>query len=458
MREPISSYPRVRVRGDGRRVVSQAGAVLLVETVRKTGLGQAISEALAPWRKLRAVHDPGKVLLDLALAVALGGDCLADVAILRCEPAVFGPVASDPTVSRLIDTLAASGEKALQAIRYARAEVRSRVWSLAGKNAPDTDGQVTVDLDGVLVIAHSDKQDAAPTWKRTYGHHPLTAFVDHGPGGTGEPVAALLRPGNAGSNTAADHITTAQLALAQLPKKYRRGRRTLIRTDSAGGTHDFVSWLAKRGRWLTYSVGMVITEAIHQHVLKIPGLAWTPAVEANGQVRDGAWVAELTGKLLEGWPSGMRLIVRKERPHPGAQLRITDADGMRITCFATNTSGRPIAELELRHRLRARAEDRIRAARSTGLRNLPLHHTAQNKVWLEIMQIALDLLAWMPMLALTGQARLWEPRRLRFRLFSAAAQLVTTGRRRILRLTQHWPWAGEITGALERLALLPSPG
>ncbi|ALP00153.1 IS4 family transposase [Streptomyces hygroscopicus subsp. limoneus] len=166
--------------------------------------------------------------------------------MLRCEPAVFGLVASDPTVSRLIDALAASGEKALQAIQSGRAEVRTRVWSLAGKNAPDADGQVTVDLDGVLVIAHSDKEDAAATWKKTYGHHPLTAFVDHGPGGTGEPVAALLRPGNAGSNTAADHITTAQLALAQLPKKYRRGRQTLIRTDSAGGTHDFVFWLAKR--------------------------------------------------------------------------------------------------------------------------------------------------------------------------------------------------------------------
>ncbi|MFS4098057.1 IS1380 family transposase, partial [Streptomyces sp. AF1A] len=306
--------------------------------------------------------------------------------------------------------------------------------------------------------AHSDKEDATATWKKTYGHHPLTAFVDHGPGGTGEPVAALLRPGNAGSNTAADHITTARLALAQLPKRYRRGRQTLIRTDSAGGTHDFVSWLARRGRWLSYSVGMTVTEAIHEHVLKVPAPAWTAAVETNGEVRDGAWVAELTGSLLDGWPKGMRLIVRKERPHPGAQLRITDADGMRITCFATNTPDRPIAELELRHRLRARAEDRIRAARSTGLRNLPLHHTAQNKVWLEIVQVALDLLAWMPMLALTDQARLWEPRRLRFRLFSAAAQLVTTGRRRILRLARHWPWTGEISAALERLALLPNPG
>ncbi|SCD47287.1 transposase, IS4 family [Streptomyces sp. DvalAA-43] len=329
---------------------------------------------------------------------------------------------------------------------------------MAGDTAPDADGQVTVDLDGVLVIAHSDKEDAAATWKKTYGHHPLTAFVDHGPGGIGEPVAALLRPGNAGSNTAADHITTAQLALAQLPRRYRRGRQTLIRTDSAGGTHDFVSWLAKRGRWLSYSVGMTVTDAIHEYVLKAPTSAWTPAVEADGEARNGAWVAELTGKLLHGWPKGMRLIVRKERPHPGAQLRITDADGMRITCFATNTTGRPIAELKLRHRLRARAEDRIRAARATGLRNLPLHDTAQNRVWMEIVQIAFDLLAWMPMLALTGRARLWEPRRLRLRLFSAAGQLVITGRRRILRVARHWPWTGEITEALERLALLPNPG
>ncbi|MGK5445967.1 IS1380 family transposase [Streptomyces radiopugnans] len=458
MREPIASYPRVRVLGDGRHVVSQAGSVLLVETVRKTGLDQAISAALAPWRKPRAVHDPGKILLDVALAVALGGDCLADVGMLRAEPAVFGPVASDPTVSRLIGTLAASEKKALRAIRAARAEVRQHVWRLADCKAPDAGGTVTVDLDGVLVIAHSDKENAAPTWKRTYGHHPLMAFVDHGPGGTGEPVAALLRPGNAGSNTATDHITTARLALAQLPKKHRRGRRTLIRTDSAGGTHAFVAWLAQRGRWLSYSVGMVITEAIHSRVLKVPASAWTAAVEADGEIRDGAWVAELTGDVLDGWPKGMRLITCKERPHPGAQLRLTDADGMRITCFATNTADRPIAELELRHRLRARAEDRIRAARATGLRNLPLHRTAQNRVWLEIVQIALDLLAWLPMLALTGTARLWEPRRLRLRLFTAAGQLVTTGRRRILRLARHWPWSDTITGALERLALLPSPG
>ncbi|GAA2513667.1 IS1380 family transposase [Streptomyces thermolineatus] len=458
MKKRIGSYPRVRTEGGGRGVVSQAGGVLLVETIRKTGLDQAISAALAPWRKPRAVHDPGKILLDVALAVALGGDCLADVGMLRAEPAVFGPVASDPTVSRLIDTLAAGGKRALSAIRTARAQVREHVWQAAGDASPDAAGQVVVDLDGVLVIAHSEKQDAAATWKKTFGHHPLMGFVDHGRDGSGEPVAGLLRPGNAGSNTAADHIETARLALAQLPKKYRRGRQTLIRTDSGGGTHEFLDWLSARGRWLSYSVGMTITDTIHQAVLKVPASAWTPAVEPDGEIRDGAWIAELDGDCLKGWPKGMRLIVRKERPHPGAQLRITDADGMRLTCFATNTAGTPIAALELRHRQRARAEDRIRAARATGLRNLPLHDAAQNQIWLEIVQISLDLLAWMPMLALTGDVRRWEPRRLRLRLFSTAAQFVTTGRRRVLRLAAHWPWTDVITQALQRLAALPNPG
>jgi hypothetical protein len=203
---------------------------------------------------------------------------------------------------------------------------------------------------------------------------------------------------------------------------------------------------------------MTITDAIHQAVLKVPVSAWTPAVEPGGEIREGAWTAEADGDVLKGWPQGMRLVVRKERPHPGAQLRFTDADGLRLTCFATNTSGGKITDLELRHRRRARAEDRIRNARATGLRNLPLHESAQNQIWLEIVQLALDLLAWLPMLALTGKPRLWEPRRLRLRLFSAAAQLVSTARRRHLRFARHWPWTDVITEAIQRLEALPNPG
>jgi hypothetical protein len=191
----------------------------------------------------RTVHDPGKVLLDIALATALGGDCLADVAMLRAEPDVFGRVASGPTVSRPVDVLAAAGPRALIAIHTARVGVWTRVRELAGEDSPAADGSVIVDIDGVLVLAHSEKQDATATWKKTCGHHPLVAFVDHGQAGSWEPVAALLRPGNVGSNTASDHITTTQLALAQLPKHLRRGRQTLIRIDSVGGTHAFLDWL-----------------------------------------------------------------------------------------------------------------------------------------------------------------------------------------------------------------------
>lgn len=430
-----------------------------METARRTGLHALLLEALAPWRAGRFVHDPGKVLLDLALAVALGGDCAADIAVLRAEPALFGPVASDPTVSRLIDALAAAGPKALDAIRAARAAARARTWQLAGQRSPAAGEQVTIDIDGVLVTAHSDKQDAAPTWKRGFGHHPLAAFVDHGPDGTGEPVAMMLRAGNAGSNTAADHIATTRLALAQLPKHLRRGHETLIRTDSAGGTHQFLTWLTTQGRYLSYSVGMTITEQIHDAILKVPPTGWTPAYDADRQVRDGAWVADITGMLdLSSWPKRMRLLVRKERAHPGAQLRVTDIDGHRCTAFATNTPRGQLADLELRHRRRARAEDRIRAARATGLRNLPFHDAAQNQIWLEIVQLALDLLSWMPMLALDGPARRWESKTLRYRLLHTAARLTHGGRATRLRFPRHWPWTQLITTALARLHALPNPG
>jgi hypothetical protein len=292
--------------------------------------------------------------------------------------------------------------------------------------------------------------------EETYGHHPLTAFADHGPAGTGEPLAVMLRAGNAGSNTAADHIEAARLALAQLSAHLRR--RVLIRADSGGGTHDFLAWLTKPGRRLAYSAGFTITEDIAGAILKIPARAWTPAYDADGLARPGAWVAELTGMLdLASWPAGMRVIVRKERPHPGAQLRFTDIDGHRFTAFATSTKGGQLADLELRHRRRARCEDRIRCAKDTGLRNLPLQGFTQNQIWCELVAMACDLLAWMQMLALTGKARRWEPKRLRLRIFTCAGRIVRGGRRLKLRLAASWPWAQQITIAIIRLQAL-APG
>ncbi len=458
-------YPAVRVDTSGSGVVSHAGAVTLVETVRVTGLDRALSGSLAPWCKPLARHDPGKIICDLAITLAVGGDCLADVAVLRGEPGVFGSVASDPTVSRAVTALAADGPRALAAINTARAAARARAWALAGGSAPDhgvdADRPLVIDLDATLVTAHSDKEGAAPTFKRGYGHHPLWAFADHGAEGTGEPLAFLLRPGNAGSNTATDHITVTRAALAQLPSHRpgtRPGRKVLIRTDAAGCTHAFLDWLV--GQRLQYSVGFTLPTDFEQTLPKIPRSAWSPAYDADGEIRDGAFVAEATGLLdLSSWPAGMRVIIRSERPHPGAQLRITDIDGNRITAFATNTRRGQLADLEQRHRRRARAEDRIRVAKHTGLTNLPLHGFAQNAIWCAIVALAVELTAWLQLLALPGDARRWEPKRLRYRLLSTAGRLASSGRRTVLHLPRTHRWAELVTNALATLrSLATAPG
>ena len=467
MKQRSGWFGRLEVDAADVPVVSHGGAVVLVETARAVGLDRALGSALARWCKPLAVHSPGKVVTDVALALAVGGDCLADVAVLRGQQAVFGRVASDATVSRTISTLAADARCSLPALRKARAAARARAWQLAGDHAPGAGGgEVLVDLDATLVTAHSEKEQAAPTFKKGFGHHPLCAFVDHGQTGTGEALAILLRAGNAGSNTASDHITVVRRALAQLPASISRGKRLVIRTDGAGGTREFLGWLAKQR--LGYSVGFPLSAKHAARLALIPGEAWTPAydtdtpADGNPGLRDGAWVVDATGVLdLVGWPAGMRVIVRKERPHPGAQLTFTDVDGLRLTAFATNTSvpGRQVPELELRHRRRARAEDRIRVAKDTGLRNLPLQGFTQNEVWCELVQLALELTAWTQLLAFThADARRWEPKRLRLRLFATAGRLARTGRRIVLHLPTAHPWTQALLDGITRLHALPAPG
>lgn len=463
MSKSTSPYPRVSASATGTGVVSQAGTVLLLRTAEKTGLAAALTTELAPYRKPLARHDPGKIVLDLATALAIGGDCLADIAQLRAHPELFGTVASDPTVSRLISVLATDADTALAAIGRARATARSHAWAAAGTSAPDhaidEAHPLVLDIDATLVTAHSEKEQAAPTFKRGFGFHPLCAFVDHGTGGTGEPVAMLLRPGNSGSNTAADHITVVQDALAQLPvdPAYRVGKKVLVRIDGAGGTHGLIEYLTKRR--LSYSVGFGLTETMVAALELVPDQAWTPAYDSDGQVRDGAWVTELTGLLdLSSWPKGMRVIVRKERPHPGAQLRFTDRDGLRLTAFVTNTRQGQLPDLELRHRRRARCEDRIRTAKVTGLQNLPLHGFDQNRIWLALVQLACELIAWMQMLALTDvAARRWEPKRLRLRLLSIAGRVARHARRVRLRLAATAPDIDVLVAGLNRLEALPAP-
>jgi hypothetical protein len=458
----------------GESLVSHGGGVLLVETARRSGLSGQLTRLLGPWRLPSATHDPGKIVADLAVAVALGGDAACDIAVLRAQPGVFGPVASDPTVSRLISRLAEDADDAVAAISAARAVARERVWRIAG--SPVQDGRVVIDLDATLVTAHSDKEDATRNWKKGFGFHPLLSFVDHGGPSGGEPAAELLRPGKAGSNTAADHVVVLDAALAQLPARLQVRDETgrvpvLVRTDAAGATQEFAAHLHERG--VEFSVGASFAYLdIHTALAQLPNQAWTPAYQARKpraaergvqiEPRDGAWVAEATGLIpLTGWPPSTRLILRKERPHPGAQLRITDADGLRVTGFLTNTArGGPahqLADLELRHRRHARVEDRIRAAKDTGLRNLPFHDTNQNRIWIAISALAQDLLAWCARLALPATAASYEPKRLRLRILATAGRLVRTARRHVLHIDPTWPWAEAITTAHARLRALPVP-
>lgn len=435
-------------------LVSSSGGLLLQATVRRSGLDRLLSAGLARWRGGRAVHDPGKVVLDLATAVALGGDCAADLAVVRAQPDVFGPVASDPTVSRLIAALAADIGTALPAIRAAHAVARARVWArrrpLAGVSGRRDGGMVVMDIDSTVVAAHSDKEGAQPTFKRTFGFNPMCAFVDHGEHGTGEVLLTQLRPGKASPWAKTDHIAALDAALTQLPEHERP--QVLVRADSGACSKAFLHHITDTG--LHYSIGFPAHETVKAAIETIPTQAWRAAVDADGLDRDGAQVAELTNWLPDpiratrpgpqDWPAGMRVIARRERPHPGAQLHLTDVDGWRITCFATNTRGPgwTLAALETRHRLRARAEDRIRALKDTGMRNLPFHGFDQNQIWLEIVALAADLLTWTQTLAWNTHepARRWEPKRLRLRILAVAGRIISTGRRRRLRLPRDWPY------------------
>jgi Transposase DDE domain group 1 len=369
------SYPRLRVDTSPTAAIGQAGGVLLTRTVTATALDRFLSSALAGWRKPLAIHDPGKIITDLALNLALGGGCLADLVVLRAEPGVYGRVASDPAVSRAIAALAADAPAVLKAIDTARTAARQRAWQLAGRHAPDhgTDAKhpLIIDLDATLVTSHSEKEHAAPTFKRGFGFHPLCAFLDHGPDGTGETLAILLRPGNAGSNTATDHITVIRQALAQLPG-HRLGRRVLIRTDGAGGAKALIEWLTRRR--LSYSVGFTLPVNTPDLLAKIPDSAWTSAYDAHDQVRDGAWVADLTGLMnLDAWPAGMRVIVRKGTPPPGRaaplRRRRRDADHRLRHQHPPRTTPRPRTAPPAPGPLRGPDPDRESI---TGLVNLPL--------------------------------------------------------------------------------------
>jgi hypothetical protein len=459
--------PKITVTADGRGVVGHAGTRLLADIADVTGLTSGFSDALKPLRRRDRGHDPGRIAVDVAVMLADGGQAITDLAVLRDQGELFGPVASDATAWRL---LSAVDDAALGRLRQARAAARELAWTqtietrgglpsstAAGRTVPG----IVLDMDASLVICHSDKEGATATWKKTFGLHPLFCFLD----ATGEALAGLLREGRAGSNTTADHITVLDAALAQLPDAHRYGTKILIRCDSAGASHGFLAHvrsLRTQGVRTRFSVGVAITEPVRDAIATADG--WVDALAADGELRDGAEVCEITTLLpaayRAGYPDGTRFIARRERPHPGAQLSLFDLDaGWRHQVIATDT---PIGHgsvqfLEVRHRAHARVEDRIRCGKDSGFGRFPSRHFAINQAWLELALCGIDLLAWTRHLLLDGALAKAEPKKLRYRLLHVPARISRTARQTRLRIPATWPWAAELAAAFTRLATLPQP-
>ena len=433
----------VEVTADGTGLVSHAGTVLVAQVADKVALTRALSLRLGCLKQRRRGHDPGRVIRDLAVMLTDGGECVSDLGAVRDQQALFGAVASDSTAFRTVDKIA-SMSGGLDALRSAHARARERFWELHG--APE---RLTIDVDATLITAHSEKEQAAGNYKGGYGFHPLQVYLDE----TREALAGLLRPGNAGSNTAEDHKTVIDLALAQVPPKYIETLEILVRADSAGATHGLIDY-CREGN-MRFSVGYELTEPVRQAILQILKDAWVPALDQDGTVRDNGEVAEITDTVdLSAWGDGVRLIVRRGRPHPGAQLSFTDHDGYRFQAILTDQTDENIAEIERRHRQHAHVEDRIRDDKDTGLQKFPFKEFALNEVWLEIVMLAHDLIVWTQALALDGELAKAEPKRLRYQLFHVAGKLAFSGRRAKLRLDHDWPWVAELTAAFRKLETL----
>ena len=447
------SVLRPVVTTQGANLVSHAGAGVLAELADRVGVTGGLTALFARRGHRWRTREPGVTLVQVATAIADGARRVRGVDVVR-QSGLFPQVASYSTVWRTIYRL--GGPLEVHGVGGVLAAARERAWAAAPPGrVPQA---LTIDIDSTLVDVHSDKERAAPTYKRGYGMHPIGAWCDD----TGEPLAALLRPGNAGANNAVDHIDVVGLAVDALPAAYQVGHHpgndadlvahpVLVRADSAGASHAFLAHL--RNRNLGFSIGYQISPAVHTALDQLDDQTWAPALNGNGEPRDGAQVAELTGLVpLKAWPAGTRLICRRERPHPGAQLSLFDQHhGWRHTAFLTDSQDANIAALELRHRQHARVEDRIRTWKTCGLLDLPHWDYGSNEAWLTLTIIATTLIAWLQLTCLHGDLAKAEPNTLRYQLFHTAARLTTHARRPTLHLDRTWPWAHHLATAYQHL-------
>ena len=431
------------VTADGSGQVGHAGSALLVGAADRLGLTRALSAAMASTRQRASAHDPGVVLRDLVVMLAGGGDCLADLGALRDQEDLFGGVASDSTAFRVIDSIDAA---CLERLRGAVAIARARAWELGARPT-----QTVLDVDATLTTAYSDKEHAKGNFKGGYGHHPLLCYLD----GSGEALAGVLRPGNAGSNTAADHTTVLELALEQLDPIALEGE-ILVRADGAGASHELTGFC--RDGAMRFSFGFDLDERVRDAIAAVPEAAWQRAIRADGTQREHSQVCEITNRVdLQAWPQGSRLIARKTKLRDGDQLSFADHDGHRMAVFLTDQPGADVPELDLCHRGHAHVEGHIRQGKDCGLANLPFQSFAHNQVWLWLVMLAQDLVAWTQALCLQDDARAWELKRLRYRLLHQSARIARHARRTTLRLARDWPWSEQLAAAFARLQALPAP-
>jgi Transposase DDE domain group 1 len=487
----------LEVTADGQGIVSHAGLALLRALADKTGLTGGLSRALATPRLL--VHDRGRVLADLAAAIGDGAGVISDFRVLSDQRDLFGLVASVPTTWRALNEIAAGGPRAAGRITAAVNAARRCAWTaietrhgaIPGVAIADRvlDGVVCIRLDATVTPAHSDKEGAEPNFKG-FGHHPLLGYCDN----TREALSWMFRPGSAGSNTVADHLTVLDAAITAVPARHRR--KLMVTCDGAGASHGLITRLdelaSRPGRQLTYSVGWALGERERTAISLVPQEAWHNAIDARGDVRERraddacadtgcahgrcwveeAHVTELTGLLrqgpaadqLDGWPATMRVFARRERPHPGAQLTLFETrDGWRYSLHVTNVPANlrgwrsQLAYIDAAHRVHARVEDRIRTGKDCGIGHFPSQSQAVNSAWLTASMIAVTLLAWLAHLALDGDLATAEPKTLRYRILHAAARLTRGGRRRHLKIAATWPWAPAIAAAWTKISALPQP-
>ncbi len=477
----------VRVGGPG--TIAHAGIVLPRLLADRVGLTAGLAAAVAR-AGFVPIRDRGRALADATAALAAGASCLSDIEAMTAQVELFGATggASDSTLLRVLNEFAArlNGD-GLPGRRLARATAaaRAKAWGwivarhaqlpavkVAGVDLtrPSVNGGpdrpvLVVRLDATLIEADSDKHGAAGTYKGGYGFHPLTAFCTN----VGDSLAVMLRPGNAGSFTAADHLLVLDAALGQVPAPWRTDM--LVSIDGAGASHAVINYLTslntapahgRRGRRVEYTIGWPVDDRTQTGIDQLREHDWTAALAADGRVDPKAGVADLTGilrhgpggDLMAGWPADQRIIVRRVPRPAGEQPKLGEHPDWRYGAFTTNTATGQIQWLDARHRTQAHIEDKMKELKTCGAQNLPSVDWDRNSAWLQLAALACTLNAWLRHLALDENLAKAEPKTLRYRLLGAPARHIVHARRRTLLIPPGWQWAPDLATGWERLQAL----